>query len=104
MGFPKPKVEEWVRRELKTQGFELISKSIEENGCTYDTYKKGYKKFRLDYFPQTDPNDIGTCRLTCTNVVQFPRVFEVCEFTVVGPGCFKPMDLESLQTVIRSCL
>ena len=101
MGFPKPKVEEWVRRELKTQGFELISKSIEENGCTHDTYKNGYKRYRLDYFPQQNANDIGTCRFTCTNVVQFPRVFD---FTALGPGCFKPMDLESLQTVIRSCL
>lgn len=101
MGFPKSKVEEWVRRELKTQGFELTSKSVEENGCTYDTYKNGYKRFRLDYFPQAAPNDIGTCRLTCTNVVQFPRVID---FTLFGPGCFKPMDVESLQTVIRSCL
>ena len=104
MGYSKPKVEEWVRGELKTQGFELISKSVKENGYTYDTYKNGYKRFRLDYLPQTVPNYIGRCRLTCTNVVQFPRVFEICEFTVVGPGCFKPMNLESLQTVIRSCL
>ena len=103
MGFPKPKVEEWVRRELKTQGFELTSKSVEENGYTYDTYKNGYKRFRLDYFPQqnANANDIGTCRLTCTNVVQFHRIID---FTSVGTGSFEPMDLESLQTVIRSCL
>lgn len=101
MGFPKPKVEEWVRRELKTQGFELTSKSLEENGYTYETYKNGYKRFRLDYFPKTVPNDIVKCSLTCTNVVQFHKVID---FTALGPGCFKPMDLESFQTVIRSYL